>query len=386
VSRLRRISTRRLIVLCVALLAVAVGGTALAIAATSGGDVPSQKPLAKAVHDALAAPEQQGIEARIKFTNHLVDNVDFRGWNPLIGGGDGRLWATSDGKFRLELQSSGGDAQIVSNGKRWWAYDGESDTLYHGRVPRHREHHWRTPSVGRIQRVINRVMRHATIEGPTPTNVAGRPAYSTRASLKQHSGLLGAVEFAWDSATGTPLRGAVYAKGENDPVLALEATEISFGAIPDSTFDVPEPTGVQAQNVRGHREGGRRHRGKPVTGLARVQRKLGFDVSAPAQLEGRKRQFVALVGHDRAHRSALVAYGRSLDGIAVIERRVSGAPETGDGPLDGADLPSVDVNGVTGERLSTPLGTVVRFERDGISYTVIASAVPSVVEAAARGL
>src|SRR4051812_27948140 len=266
-------STRRLIALFTALLVVAVAGTALAIAATSGGEVPQQKPLAKALHDALAAPEQQGVEARIKFTNHLVDNIDFRGWNPLIAGGDGRLWATNDGKFRLELQSSGGDAQIVSNGKRWWAYDGESDTLYHGRVPRHERHDgkWHTPSVGRIQRVIDRVMRHATIEGPTPTNVAGRPAYSTRASLKQHSGLLGAIEFAWDSANGTPLRGAIYAKGESDPVLALEATEISYGAIPDSTFDVPEPTGVTPQNVRPHHEGGRDGRNrKPVTGLARV--------------------------------------------------------------------------------------------------------------------
>ena len=387
-SRLRRISTRRLIVLCVALLAVAVGGTALAIAATSDGGVPRQKPLAKAVHDALAAPEQQGVEARIKFTNHLVDNVDFRGWNPLIGGGDGRLWATNDGKFRLELQSSGGDAQIVSNGKRWWAYDGESDTLYRGRVPqRSHEQHWRVPTVTRIQRVIDRVMRHATVDGPNPVNVAGRPAYSVRTSLKRDSGLLGGLEFAWDAATGTPLRGAVYAKGDEDPVLALEATEISFGTVPDDTFDVPMPTGVKPQTLRGHHERGRDgHHRKPVTGLARVQRKLGFDLSAPAQLEGRKRDIVALVGHDKRHRAALVTYGRSLDGIAVIEKRVSGAPETGKVPLDGAELPTVDINGVTGEKLSTPLGTVVRFERDGISYTVIASAVPSVVEAAARGL
>src|SRR3954466_15287003 len=98
-------STRRLIALSAALLVVGVAGTALAIAATSGGEVPQDKPLATAVHDALAAPEQDGVTARIKYTNELLDSVDFRGWNPLIGGGDGRLWATKDGKFRLELQS-----------------------------------------------------------------------------------------------------------------------------------------------------------------------------------------------------------------------------------------------------------------------------------------
>lgn len=374
---LRRISTRRLIALCLAVLATVVGGAALAVAATSGGSVPEEKPLANAVHEALAAPEQEGVTARITFTNNLVDNVDFDGWNPIIGGGSGRLWATGDGRFRLELQSSGGDAQFVSNGRRWWAYDGESDTLYRGRVRKHGHHEHDAPSLRRIQKVINRAMRHATIDGPNPTNVAGREAYSVRAALKRNSGLLGALEFAWDAATGTPLRGAVYAKGEDDPVLALEATEIEYGAVPDETFEVPPPTDVTVEDVRGHRS--RKRHGKHVTGERRVERRLGFDVSAPASLEGRKRRVVALAGK----RAAFVTYGRSLDGIAVIQKRASAEQHD---PLDNAQLPAVDIDGAPGQRLSTPLGTVIRFERDGIRYVVIASAEPSVVEAAARGL
>jgi outer membrane lipoprotein-sorting protein len=384
---LRRISTQRLVLLCVAALAAVAGGAALAIAASSGGSVPAEKPLANAVHDAIAAPEQEGVTARITFTNHLVDNVDFQGWNPIIGGGDGRLWATDDGKFRLELQSAGGDAQFVSNGRRWWAYDGESETLYRGRVPRHRDHDdgkWRPPTVRRIQRAIDKAMRHATIDGPNPTNVAGREAYSVEAALKRNSGLLGGLEFAWDAATGTPLRGAIYAKGEDDPVLALEATEIEYGAVPDETFEVPPPTEVEVEDVRGHRGGGKHKHRRHVTGERRVERRLGFDVSAPAELEGRKRQVVALVGK-KHHGAALVTYGRSLNGIAVIQKRASGEDREHD-PLDGAELPAVDVNGTAGQRLSTPLGSVVRFERDGIRYIVIASAEPSVVEAAARGL
>jgi hypothetical protein len=219
-----------------------------------------------------------------------------------------------------------------------------------------------------------------------------------RAALKRDSGLLGGLEFAWDSATGNPLRGAVYAKGVQDPVLSLEATDISYGTVPASTFDVPEPAGVKAHDVGGHGTSGHdtsgepaharkgSDHGKPVTGVARVGRKLGFKVSAPAQLEGRKREVVALVGHDKQHGAALVTYGRSLNGIAVVEKRVSGAPDSGNGPLAGAELPTVDINGATAQKLSTPLGTVIKFERGGISYTVIASAVPSVLEAAARGL
>jgi outer membrane lipoprotein-sorting protein len=413
VSHLRRISTQRLILLCAALLATVAAGAAIAIAATSGGEVPEDKPLANAVHDALSAPAQDGVTARVEFTNHLVDNVDFDGWNPIIGGGSGRLWATDDGKFRLELQSSGGDAQIVSNGKRWWAYDGESDTLYQGRVPQHehkggkggkggkgrkakRDHEYRAPSVARIQKVINRVMKRATVDGPNPTNVAGEPAYSVRTSLKRNSGLLGGLEFAWDAATGAPLRGAVYAKGESDPVLALEATEIEYGDVPADTFEVPPPPDTKVENVdpdderggKDHKGGKHRKHGKHVMGEKRVERRVGFDVSAPAELEGRKREIVALVGKGGKgkDRAALVTYGRSLNGIAVIQKRVTADDDGGASPIDEADLPTFDVNGVAGRRLSTPLGGVVKFERNGISYTVIASAEASVLEAAARGL
>src|SRR3954451_20945515 len=144
-------------------MVVIAGGTAIAVAASSGGPVPERKPLANAVHDALAAPEMPGVTARVEFTNHLLSGDELNGSNPVIAGATGRLWATDDGRFRLELQSSGGDAQIVSNGKRWWAYDGESRTVYRGTVPKHERrahahgHKWHTPSVGRIERVINRV-------------------------------------------------------------------------------------------------------------------------------------------------------------------------------------------------------------------------------------
>jgi outer membrane lipoprotein-sorting protein len=399
VSYLRRISTQRLIALCVALLVVAAGGAAIAIAATSGGPVPQRKPLANAVHDALAAPQLQGVTARIKFTNHLIDGVDLHGSNPVLSGATGRLWATKDGHFRLELQSSGGDAQAVSDGKSWWVSDG-SGTVYRGTVPQDRgekggagkEQKWQTPSIGRIQREINRVMQHASITGPTPTNVAGQPAYSVRMSPKRYGGLLGAIEFAWDANRGNPLRGAVYAKGSNDPVLALEATDISYGPVAASNFQVPPPAGAKVHRVRtnGHGDhgtkGGKNGRhGSHVTGLNRVKSRAGFNVSAPATLAGRQRQEVALVGRGNGRKAALVTYGRGLDGIAVIEKRAV-AGETSKGPLAHAELPTVAINGVSGQELSTPLFSVVRFERGGISYVVLASAKHDVVETAARGL
>src|SRR4051794_36612571 len=98
---LRTSSTRRLLaMLAVAALVVACG-TAIALAATSGGPVPPRKPLAVAVHHAISGPELSGVSARIKFTNHLIDSAGLEGSAPLLKGGSGRLWA-SDGHFRLE--------------------------------------------------------------------------------------------------------------------------------------------------------------------------------------------------------------------------------------------------------------------------------------------
>ena len=85
---------------------------------------------------------------------------------------------------------------------------------------------------------------------------------------------------------------------------------------------------------------------------------------------------------------ALVTYGQGLGGIAVIERPAdsgqSSSASSGDhGQLT---LPKVSVNGAQGEELDTALGTMIRFQRNGVEYTVIASAPPATVQTAARAL
>src|SRR4051794_25747311 len=136
---LRTISTRRLLALCLSAIAVAAGGTAIAIAAGGSGSTPPPRPLARAVHDGLTAPQVQGITARVKFTNHLIDSSGIHGANPLLSGADGRLWFAPGKGFRLELQSDNGDAQVVANPRSFFVYDGTSNTAYRGKVPKHRE-------------------------------------------------------------------------------------------------------------------------------------------------------------------------------------------------------------------------------------------------------
>src|SRR3954452_4805309 len=258
---LRTISGARLAALCASVIAIAGGGTAIAVAGSDGGPTPPPKPLARAVHDGLTAPQVQGITARVKFTNHLIDTSGIEGANPLLSGATGRLWLSPGHGLRLELQSENGDAQIVGNERGFFVYDGTSNTVYQGKAPRgHRRHahgrHHRVPSVARIQRGLNRARNHKLdISGPTPGNTAAQPAYTVRVGPGRPGGLLGAVELAWDAAHGLPLRVAVYARGNNDPVLELVATEIDYGPVAASNFDIKPPADAHVVNLSSWRDG-----------------------------------------------------------------------------------------------------------------------------------
>src|SRR3954447_3918470 len=262
---LRTLSTRRLLALCLSAIAVAAGGTAIAIAAGGSGSTPPPKPLARAVHDGLTAPQVQGITARVKFTNHLIDSSGIHGANPLLSGADGRLWFAPGKGFRLELQSENGDAQVVANEQRFFVFDGTSNTVYQGKAPKHRERRaerrHKVPSGARIQKGLNRARKHKLdISGPVPGNIAGHPAYPLRVGPGRPGGLLGAVELAWDAARGLPLRVAVYARGNNDPVLELVATEISYGPVDTSNFAIKPPADAHVVDIsmRGKRHAGRK--------------------------------------------------------------------------------------------------------------------------------
>jgi len=409
-SLLRRLPTSRLLALCAGVVLLVGGGAAIAAAAfSSGGPVPARKALAPAIRDALAAKPVKGVTANVTFTNHLIDSASVQGGTPLLSGATGRLWLAPGGRARLELQSENGDAQLVSDGKRFFAYDASSHTAYSGALPRSRGHgpgklrsgqRERVPTVSEIERGLTRLMRRVSILGPTPESTAGQPAYRVRVSPRHDGGLLGAAELSWDALHGVPLRAAVYAQGSSAPVLELKATKISYGAVPASTFAVSPPAGAKLVQVKAparsgqarDRHGHDRHHGgkqRGAQGVTAVSRALPFRLSAPDRLVGLPRRAVRLLDWNR-RAGALAFYGRGLGGIAVIERPAE--PATPAAPArrgrrgQQLDLPKVSINGATGTELATALGTVVQFARGGISYTVLGSVPPAAAEAAARGL
>ena len=395
-SYLRRISTRRLLAVVAGCVLAACGSAAaIALAAGGGGPAPPPKPLAEALHDALAAPAPAGVTARIEFTNHLVDAASLQGTDPLLTGAKGRLWASGE-KLRLELQASdaaggAGDVQVLLDGDRLTVIDTGANTVYRMTLPQHGGQDAGprpepVPSLARIQDALTRLSAGATLSGAQPGTVAGRPAYTVRISPRHDGGLLGGAELAWDAEHGVPLRVAVLASGSADPVLELRATDIAFGPVAAGDLTVPEPTGAKVVDLNPPASPGGPggQDAQPVVGLDAVQAKVPFTIVAPDRLVGLARREVRLIDHGGSP-GALVTYGEGLGGIAVMQSATEQGKTGGLAPK-GLPLPKISINGASGEELDTALGTVLRFERGGVTYTLLGSVPPAAAEAAGRAL
>ena len=399
---LRTVSTRRLLALIAGLGVVIAGGTAIAVASAGNGPKPPPTTLANAVHRALAAPSVQGVTARISFANHLIGSSSLQGSDPILSGASGRLWLSNDGRLRLELQSDNGDAQVVVSNGRFWIYDPSAHTAYEGKLPagsnqdKQTSGKERIPTVAAIQKQISQFVQHANVSGAIPSDVAGRAAYTVRVSPKHDGGLLGRAELAWDAARGVPLKFAIFARGQRSPVIELKATDISYGKVPASDFNVSPPS--DAKIVRVNVPAGSTHAAEAagkharahhdVSGAAAVAKKVPFGLVAPRTLVGLPRRSVSLMDSSGTP-GALVTYGQNLGGIVVIEQaaKPGAAPQASSGgDRQGLSLPSVTIKGATGHELATPLGTVLQFSRGGVDYTVLGSVPAAAAEAAARAL
>jgi outer membrane lipoprotein-sorting protein len=405
--RLRTAPTRRLAVIIGAVAALALTAAFAQAALTGSGPVPSPKALANAVLDAFNAPEPDGLTADIHFTNSLLPSGSLPGGaaSPLASGADGRLWVQKSGKFRLELQSDRGDAQIVSDGEKVTVYDASSNTVYRATLPtaakdvaKPADHADEKLTLDKIQKALDELAKTWTVSGADPTSTAGQPTYTVKISPKDDGGLLGAAQVAWDAVSGAPLRAAVYAQGQAAPVLELEATKVSYDAVPDSAVNVTPPAGAKVNDltpdsgqgagvgVHHDKQGANAKQDEAAPSLDAVKRALDFDLVAPAELAGLPRKEVRPVSLD-GKQGALAIYGKGFGAIAVLQHKSDPATAgTAKGGENALQLPEINIDGATGSELATALGTVVTFERNGVAYVVAGSVPPVAAENAARGL
>jgi len=371
VNILRRLPLARLLLLCGLVLAIGVSASALAFALDTG-PTPPAKPLAQAIHDALAAAggggaSIEGVSASVTWTNHLLEGASLASGagqggeltsSPLIAGASGRLWIAKDGHVRLELQSEKGDTQVLYDGHTLQVYDAATNTLYRYTPParegssageqgsgERRE----APTVAKIEEALAHAGEHADVSGATPTDVAGQPAYTVRVSPKEGGSLLGGAELSFDADNGVPLRAAVYSSESSSPVMELAAGEISFGPVEESVFAFTPPPNATVQEVT-------------------------FSHGQNESASG---------GGGEAERPKLTTHGHGPSTIAVLEASAKGDKQAG-ASLEG--LPKVTIDGASASELKTELGTLLTFERSGVRYVVGGAVSTTAVEEVAKGL
>jgi len=299
----------------------------------------------------------EGVSANIVLSNHLLEGANLAGEhgsgitsNPLVTGAEGRLWIAKDGRVRLELKSEKGDTNLIYDGKTVTIFDAAENKVYRYTPSAQsgtgtHDGQGEVPSVAKIEEAVAKIRKHADVAEAQPANVAGQPAYTLRVSPNEGGSLLGGAELSFDASTGVPLRAALYSSTSSAPVIELAATEISYGAVPDSVFELTPPPGSKIEAIEfGSGSGG---------------------------------------SHSHSHEApALTTYGKGLSSVRVVKAKAG--KESGSS-LE--DLPKVDLgNGVSASELRTALGTVLTFERAGQRYVVAGFVEPSAVEAIAKGL
>jgi outer membrane lipoprotein-sorting protein len=371
VNILRRIPLSRLLLLCGLVVALGVSATALA-SALSTGPTPPPKPLANAVHDALAAGaggnQIQGVSANIQLTDHLLEGANLASGgdgagsagqllsSPLLTGASGRMWIAKDGRVRLELQAEKGDTQVLYDGHTVTIYDAASNTLYRytppaGSEPETPAEHHEVPTVAKIEEAISH-LDHVSFSGATPTDIAGQAAYTVRVSPKEPGSLIGGAELSWDALHGVPLRAAIYSSTSSSPTIELAATSISYGPVEDSVFNFTPPPDAKVEEIV-------------------LPKKDPTKTTDPTTTHS----------GDHPH---LTTNGHGITTVAVIESKTKEAAKQSSTLPEG--LQKVKINGIEASELPTALGTLLSFERSGVRYLVAGAVDPAAVEAVAKGL
>ena len=219
------------------------------------------------------------------------------------------------------------------------------------------------------------------VSDPEPGVVARRPAYTVRITPRDDGGLLGAAEVAWDAERPIPLRVAVHARADEEPVFALELTRIAYRHVPASAVAASRHPDAERIEVAA---AGAPSDATPAgaAGLREVRAALDFDLTSPRTLAGLPRRTVRTVRTD-AGPGALSVYGSGLGSVFVTQWRSRGADAPGS---EDDQLVHVNIDGATGVELANPLGTALQVRRDGVTSVIAGLVPPVVVERAAREL
>jgi hypothetical protein len=306
------------------------------------------------------------VDALVPTTNLVPDATSGGSPLPLVSGADGRLWY-ANGRLRMEFQTDQGDTQLLLENNRALVYDAADGTAYAAILPALGLPQLARSGLAGASSLVSSISGDAALSRPHPVVTGGRPAYTVRIAPTHDGGLLRSASLAVDAETGTPLRLELFGTGQAAPLLEFALSDVSYGDIDPSVFRLKLPFGMHPLALR--------FAAPPSVGGA-------VPCTGPQELAGLPLRTCREASRSTDVPGRVLVYGTNLSSVVVLEQPGSSDPSGGLWSL----LPTVTVSGTTGRELVTGLGSVIRFVRGGVTYTVLGSMPRPVVEAVARGL
>jgi hypothetical protein len=206
-----------------------VAAAGVVVAAAGDGDPPPPAPApAERVRALLGDPRPgPGVSAVIRVDQSVVPGASLERFALPAGTIRGRLWVRSADRWRVELQGTGHDWQLVREGGTVSAYWSGSQTRY--TIPAA----LLPASLGAVGPVV--------VSPPRPTVVAGRPGHEVVYRPAAPASLVRAVRVTADAATGVPLAVRVDSVRTAGPVLDVRATSVDDGGVDERTLRLDPP-------------------------------------------------------------------------------------------------------------------------------------------------
>ncbi|AJE84879.1 hypothetical protein SLNWT_4503 [Streptomyces albus] len=200
-----------------------------------------------------------------------------------------RVAADGPDRQRLSILDDAAEYSLIHNGDEVWAYDSASDEAFHATEDGKHGDGGRSGHRGGLpkdvpatpgefaEEVLKASADTTSVTAEGTMQVAGRDAYKLVVKPKGEGSTVGAVTFAVDAKTGTPLKATLTPAGGGAAVVEAGYTKVDFGKPAASLFDYRPAKGTKVTEAE---DAGKEARGKGVPRGPGKQPGAG-DVAAP---------------------------------------------------------------------------------------------------------
>ncbi|MCR8944243.1 DUF2092 domain-containing protein [Streptomyces sp. OUCMDZ-4982] len=312
----RRKAARYIVPVAVAGVAAATIGLVPALANSGDPDLP--KISAQELIEKIAASDEEQLSGTFKISTDLGLPLDGLAGSLLSGAGeDGGKGAAApedklmeltsgthtlrvavDGpeKQRLSILGKASEYNVIHNRGEVWAYDSQSDEVYHSKAPEGRgdgdaEKAPKAPEGAPAtpkdfaEQALAAVGDTTSVTVDGTAQVAGRDAYQLVIKPKQSGSTVGSVRIAVDAENGVPLKFTLAASDGGKAVVDAGFTKVDFAKPAASTFDFTPPKGAKVTEADELEHGKGGEDGEDGTGAAEKSLQEKFSGQIPG-LEG----------------------------------------------------------------------------------------------------